>query len=116
MMSLSTTSIRRWLLLAALPLVLAGCAGVTPIGDLLNDSSRYNGKNVHIKGTVTQAAGLLGRGAYQVKDKTGKLTVISEHGSAPPSGSTIGVKGRFESLFTLGRATLAVLREESRSH
>lgn len=115
-MSLSVPQIRRWISLAALPLVLAGCAGVTPIGDLLNDSSRYNGKTVRIKGKVVQAAGLLGRGAYQVKDNTGKLTVLSEHGSAPPSGSAIGVKGRFESLFTLGRNSLAVLREESRSN
>ncbi|MBA3658010.1 MAG: hypothetical protein H0W67_00245 [Gemmatimonadales bacterium] len=116
MMSAPATRFRRWISLAALPLVVAGCAGATPIRDLLNDSSRYNGKTVRIKGKVTQAAGLLGRGAYQIRDNTGKLTVLSEHGSAPPSGSTIGVKGRFESLFTLGRATLAVLREESRSH
>lgn len=96
-------------------LVLAGCAGVTPIGELLDDPSRYNGKTVRIEGDVKEAAGGLGFGAYQVKDKTGTLTVVSDKGSAPREGSKVGVKGIFQSLFTLGSKSLAVLREESRS-
>jgi hypothetical protein len=102
--------------LACALVLLAGCAGVTPIGELLQNSSKYNGKTVRIKGEVTEAAGLLGRGAYQVKDDTGQLTVVSEVGSPPPKGSKIGVKGIFESLFTLGSKSLAVLREQSRSN
>jgi hypothetical protein len=94
--------------------LLAGCAGITPIGDLLQNSSKYNGKTVRVKGEVKEAAGLLGRGVYQVKDNTGTLTVVSETATPPPTGSTTGVKGVFESLFTLGSKTLAVLREQSR--
>jgi len=95
-------------------IMLAGCAGVTPIRDLLQNSSKYNGKTVRIKGEVKEAAGLLGRGAYQVSDKTGTLTVITESASPPPTGATTGVRGVFESLFTFGSKTLAVLRERSR--
>ena len=29
--------------------LLSGCAGVTPIRDLLNDPSHYDGKTVHIE-------------------------------------------------------------------
>jgi hypothetical protein len=94
--------------------LLAGCAGVTPIGDLLQNSSKYNGQTVRIKGEVREAAGLLGRGAYRVQDKTGTLTVITEAAAPPPTGSTTGVKGVFEALFTLGSKTLAVLREQGR--
>ena len=100
--------------LAGALILLAGCASVTPIGELLQNSSKYNGKEVRIKGEVKESAGLLGKGAYQVKDETGTLTVISETSAPPPSGSTIGVKGVFQALLTLGSKSLAVLREHSR--
>lgn len=94
--------------------VLAGCASVTPIGELLDNPSRYDGKTVRIQGEVTGGAGALGRGAYQVRDDTGTLAVLSEEGNAPRTGSRIGVKGKFQALFTLGARSLAVLREQSR--
>lgn len=117
-MTTTATAVRRsfsFLPLAGALLLLAGCASVTPIGELLDNSSRYNGKTVQIEGEVKGGAGGLGVGAYQVKDKTGTLTVVSDQGSAPRTGAKIGVKGKFESLFSLGAASLAVLREESRS-
>jgi hypothetical protein len=95
--------------------LLTGCASVTPIGDLLNNSARYDGKTVRIEGEVREAAGGFGLGAYQVRDATGTLPVLSEQASPPRTGSKVGVKGRFEALFTLGPTSLAVLREESRS-
>jgi hypothetical protein len=100
-------------LIAAI-LILAGCAGVTPIRDLLNDPSEYDGKTVRIKGEVQGAVGGLGVGAYEVKDKTGTLTVVSEDESPPRSGAEVGVTGKFQALLSLGFRSLAVLREESR--
>jgi hypothetical protein len=104
----------RLLSTAALLLLLAGCASVTPIGNLLNDASRYNGKTVRIKGEVTRSVGAVLAGAYQVKDETGTLTVVSDKGSPPTEKSTIGVKGVFQALVTLGSKSLAILKEESR--
>lgn len=96
--------------------VLAGCApSVTPIGDLLDNASHYNGKTVRIEGEVRESAGGLGLGAYAVRDATGTLPVVSEQASPPRTGSKIEVKGRFEALLTIGTKSLAVLREESRS-
>ncbi|MEO7476038.1 MAG: hypothetical protein ABIY46_11965 [Gemmatimonadales bacterium] len=106
-------SIARASLAGALAL-LAGCAGVTPISELLQNSSKYNGKTVRIKGEVKESAGLLGRGAYQIKDDTGQLTVVSQSSAPPPSGTAVGVKGVFEALLTIGSRSLAVLREQSR--
>lgn len=102
------------LILVGVALALTGCAGVTPIGELLDNPARYDGKTVRVEGEVSQSAGGLGLGAYQVKDDTGTLTVVSERGGPPRTGSKIGVKGRFEALITLGTRSLAVLREESR--
>ncbi|MGH7498918.1 MAG: hypothetical protein ACREL3_08715 [Gemmatimonadales bacterium] len=101
--------------LAGALFLLAGCASVTPIGELLQNSSRYNGKTVSIRGEVKESAGILGRGAYQVKDDTGTLTVLSETAAPPPTGSKVGVKGVFQALLTLGSKSLAVLQEQSRS-
>ena len=102
------------LTLAGALLTLGGCAGVTPIGELLNNPAKYDGKTVRVEGEVRESAGGLGLGAYQVRDDTGTLTVVSETGGPPRSGSRIGVKGRFQALITLGSRGLAVLREESR--
>ena len=95
--------------------LLAGCASVTPIGDLLDNAARYDRKTVRIEGEVREAAGGFGVGAYQVRDATGTLPVVSEQASPPRTGSKVGVKGRFEALFTLGSTSLAILREDSRS-
>lgn len=96
-------------------LLLAGCASVTPIGDLLDNPARYDGKTVRVQGEVKESGGGLGVGAYRVKDNTGTLTVVSENAGPPRTGAKIGVKGRFQALVTLGITSLAVLREESRS-
>jgi hypothetical protein len=117
-MSTSIPCLRRFTafaLSAATLTVLAGCASVTPIGELLNNSARYNGKTVRIEGEVRESAGGFGLGAYQLRDATGTISVLSQLGAPPRSGAKIGVKGRFEALFTLGAKSLAVLREASRS-
>ena len=89
-MPTKATVVRRWISrvpLAAAVIALAGCAGVTPIGELLDNSSRYDGKTVRVKGEVREGAGGLGIGAYQLQDNTGKITVVSDQGSAPRRGA-----------------------------
>lgn len=108
------TSMIRLGIAAGMLLALSACASVTPIGDLLNNPARYDGKTVKIEGEVRDAVGGLGLGGYQVRDKTGTIPVISK-GSPPTTGVRLEVKGKFESLFTLGTRGLAVLKEESRS-
>ena len=100
-------------LLAAL--MLSGCASVTPIGELLDDPGHYDGETVRVEGEVQGAVGALGVGGYRIADDTGTLTVLSEQGTPPREGARVRVKGVFEALFTLGSASVAVLREESRS-
>ena len=95
--------------------LLSGCAGVTPIRDLLNDPSHYDGKTVHIEGNVKGSVGGLGVGAYEVRDETGTLTVVSQRSDPPRTGAKVGVKGTFQALLSLGIKSLAVLKEESRS-
>jgi hypothetical protein len=63
---------------------------------------------------VTRSVGAVVAGAYQVKDDTGTLTVVSDKASPPPEKSRIGVQGVFQALVTLGSKSVAILKEESR--
>ena len=96
-------------------LLMAACPETKSIKELLDDPGRYDGETVRIAGQVTEAAGVLGVGGYQVNDGTGTLTVVAEGGSGTPRvGAKVGVEGTFRSAFTLGTRTLAVLMEKER--
>ncbi len=95
---------------------LAGCRGgsVTPIATLLDDPARYDKQTVRVSGTVSTSVGVLGYGAYEVDDGTGRLPVVTESGGAPRQGARVGVEGEFRAGFTLGPQTLAVIVEKRR--
>ena len=99
--------------LAALALVV-GCQGATSIKTLLDDPGRFDHKTVRIAGTVGHSVGVLGYGAYQLDDGTGKLTVVTKGGGAPREGARVGVEGEFRAAYTLGTETAAVLVETKR--
>ena len=106
---------RARLFLASLAtLVLTACPGATDIKKLLDDPSQYEGKTVRIAGEVTESAGALGYGVYQVKDETGTLTAVNQTGSGgvPRVGARVGVEGTFRSAFTMGSRTVAVVMEK----
>ena len=103
-----------WILAGAMLVSIAGCKGATPIRKLLDDPSHFDGLTVQIAGDVTRSIGVLGTGAYQVDDGTGKLFVVSKDGGAPREGAKVGVRGTFRSAFTLGTETAAVLEEQER--
>ena len=73
-MSTGTHGVRRlapFTSVAAL-LVLAGCASVTPIGQLLDNPSKYDGKTVRVDGEVATGARVrgsaqLGRGTVSAR-------------------------------------------------
>lgn len=99
---------------AAFLVALAGCKGATPIKDVLDDPGRFT-QPVRIAGTVTQSVGILGIGAYRVKDDTGTITVVSKTNGVPREGAEVGVEGTVKSGYTLGTETLTVLLESKRT-
>lgn len=103
-------------LLGLVALVFAnGCATApTTIKTLLDDAPRFDGKTVRIEGDVESPVGALGLGTYQMNDSTGTLRVVSESGGAPRVGAHVGVEGTFQSAFTFGGHSLAVLKEKRR--
>jgi hypothetical protein len=103
------------ILFAASLLFLAGCRGeVTPIRSLLDDPGSYDGQTVRVAGTCVGGVGILGYGAYQLDDGTGKLLVVTESGGAPREGAEVGVEGTFRAAFVLKTETVAALVEKKR--
>ncbi len=96
--------------------LLAGCKGgqVTTIKTLLDDPARFDKQTVRIAGDVTRSLGILGYGAYEVDDGTGKIPVVTQEGGAPRSGAKVGVEGEFRSAFTMGSTTAAAIVEKQR--
>ena len=86
----------------------------TPIRVLLDDPSQYDDKTVRIAGEVEDSAGALGVGTYEVKDGTGSIRVLAKSGGVPRSGSKVVVEGEFDSAYTLGEDSMAIIVESKR--
>lgn len=100
------------LCMAAIAIVLAGCAPMT-IGRITADPSRFRNQTVRVSGTVTNSVGVMGKGGYQIEDPTGKIYVVSGSG-VPSRGSRVTVKGRvLPGAEVLGTAVGVTIREES---
>ena len=79
---------------------MAGCEQKT-INQIKADPSRYANKDVAVVGTVATSYSVLGKGAYEVEDGTGKLWVVSEKG-VPRKGARVAVRGTIRDAFDLG--------------
>src|SRR5439155_12421943 len=111
----------RRLLFASLVLIaalLAGCKAsdlpVTSIKTLLDDPSRFDKHTVRIVGDVTRSLGVMGYGAYEVDDGTGKIPVVTKENGAPRTGARVGVEGEFRAAFTMTTTTAAAIVEKGR--
>jgi hypothetical protein len=78
---------------------MAGCEQ-KQIVQIRAEPSRYANREVAVIGTVTRSFSVLGRGAYEVEDPTGKLWVVSERG-VPREGAQVIVRGTIRDAFNL---------------
>ena len=95
---------------AAAPVALAK----TSINKINGDPGRYYNKKVTIEGTVTDSYGVLGEGAYELDDGTGRIWVVAQR-AVPARGSRVEAKGHIITGFVYrGRNLAAALRESGR--
>ena len=80
-------------------LAMWGCEQKT-INEIRADPGRYANRDVAVVGKVTKSVSVLGRGAYEIEDGTGKLWVISQTG-VPREGARVVVKGKIRDAFDL---------------
>lgn len=96
-------------------LLLTACPNQETISRINADPGRYRNKEVGIVGTVTDSYGVLGNGAYEIDDGTGRLWVVTTRG-VPARGSRVGTKGKIYTGFSWGgRSFGTVLQETGRS-
>jgi len=81
-------------------LVMIGCEQKS-INEIRANPSKYANKEVSVAGNVTRSYSVLGRGAYEVDDGTGKLWIVSEKG-VPREGARVVVKGTIRDGYNLG--------------
>jgi hypothetical protein len=79
---------------------MAGCERKT-INEIKADPSRYANHEVAVAGTVTRSFSVIGKGAYEIEDGTGRLWVVSDRG-VPREGAQVIAKGKIRDAFNLG--------------
>src|SRR6266446_10780086 len=93
-------------------LFLTACPQQETISRINADPGRYRNKEVGIVGRVTDSYGVLGNGAYEIDDGTGKVWVVTRRG-VPSRGSRVGVKGRVLNGFQWGGRSFGTVLEET---
>ena len=103
--------VRTSLMLGIVLVGLSACSRTIRIKDLLDRPQEYDGKTVQVEGTVTQSVGVLGTGAFEIDDGTGKIYIVARGSGVPREGAKTRAKGRFESVFSfLGRTMAAIVQ------
>ena len=102
MKKLKTARLAALLGLACLSLFLVACEQKS-INEIMANPHRYTRHKVGVVGRVVQSYSVLGRGAYQIDDGTGKLWVVSVGDKGVPrKGARVAVKGKIRDGFDLG--------------
>jgi len=100
------------LLILTAIVLLTACPSQTTISKINADPARYRNKEVAIAGVVRDSYGVLGTGAYEIDDGTGRIWVATRRG-VPSRGARVGVKGRVYTGFNWGGRNLGTVLEES---
>jgi len=93
-------------------LLLTACPSQTNIAKINANPDRYRGKEVGIAGRVTDSYGVLGAGAYEIDDGTGRIWVATKRG-VPSKGSQVGAKGYVHNGFSFAGRSFGTVMEET---
>ena len=103
-------------LVAALAL-LAGCPRGVSIAELNRNPGHYFNKEVGVAGNVVTSYGVMGTGAYELDDGSGKIWVLSGGYGVPSKGAHIRVAGTVIQGANVGGMNVGLaLKETRRSH
>jgi hypothetical protein len=92
----------RFLLTILICATLAACSalgiGVTRIGDIVANPSRFDNTEVHVKGKVVSVnkVPLVGLKLYTLRDDSGEMTVVAAGDTLPAQDSTVVVRAKVE--------------------
>ena len=109
---LVSKKIAAFVVLIAATLLFTACPSQTNIAKITADPDRYRGKEVGIAGRVTDSWGVLGAGAYEIDDGTGKIWIATKRG-VPSRGARVGAKGYVHNGFSIAGRTFGTVMEET---
>jgi hypothetical protein len=98
--------------LIAATVLLTACPSETTISKINGDPARYREKEVVVVGRVTDSYGVMGTGAYELDDGTGRIWVAATRG-VPARGSRVGVKGEVHTGLTVSGRNFGTIIEET---
>jgi hypothetical protein len=93
-------------------IILTACPSQVSVSKINADPARYEEKEVGIVGRVTDSYGVMGTGAYEIEDGTGRIWVATTRG-VPSKGSRVGVKGQVHTGFNVGGRAFGTILEET---
>jgi hypothetical protein len=101
-------------LLAAATVLLAACPPRQSIESVNHDPGRFRNREITVAGRVVNSFAVMGVGAFEIDDGTGRLWVFSDKYGVPGQGAGIAVTGRIEQGFSLGGRNFATILRETR--
>ncbi len=99
-------------LILAGTLLVTACPQQATVSRINADPGRFRNKEVGVVGTVTDSYGVLGNGAYEIDDGTGRIWVVTTRG-VPSRGSRVGTKGKVYTGFHWGGRSLGTVLQET---
>ncbi len=104
-----------WISLILTAVCLAGCSWHTSIGDINRDPSRFTGKEITIRGQVSDSVGLLRAGVFQLDDGTGSIWVFSQDFGIPAKDTKVSVTGQVQQGFTFAGKNYGVIFRQTKA-
>jgi hypothetical protein len=101
-------------LLVGATFLLAACPPRESIQSINRDPGRFHGREITVAGRVVNSFAVMGVGAFEIDDGTGRLWIFSERYGVPGRGAGIAVTGRIEQGFSLGGRNFATILRETR--
>lgn len=85
--------------------------GITPIGNILKNPERYEGKSLNLKGKVTERVSFMNIKYFKLKDRSGEIIVMTEN-ELPSVDSKMTVRGIINNNFFMGGERMLVFMEK----
>ena len=95
-------------------LLLAGCPRRQNIALINHEPGRFGGREITIAGRVVNSFGVMGEGAFELDDGTGRMWVFSEKYGIPGRDAGLAVTGRVQQTFSIGGRHFPIILRETR--
>lgn len=96
--------------------ILAACPARKSIESINRDPARFHDREVTVAGQVVNSFDVMGVGAFEIDDGTGRLWVYSNKFGVPGHESRVAVTGTIQQGFSLGGRNFATVLRETRPH